>query len=66
MKAKELISLTDDELLAKEKALKEDLYKLNIQRFSGRVDKPHEFARVRKDIARIETILSQRKGKNNG
>jgi large subunit ribosomal protein L29 len=66
MKAKEMLNLSSDELRAKEKALKEELYKLNLQRYSGRVDKPHSFAAVRKDIARIETILSQRKGKDNG
>ncbi len=65
MKIKDLRALTDDELLAKEKSLKEDLYKLNLQRYSGRVDKPHMFGVVKKDIARVKTILNEKKEKKN-
>jgi len=54
----ELRSITREELLQKEKALKEELAKLNLQRYSGRVDKPHMFLSIKKDIARIRTILS--------
>jgi len=60
MKIKELRSLTKEELLQKEKALKEELYKLNMQRYSGRVDKPHMFFLIKKDIARIQTILNEK------
>ncbi|MCX7927884.1 MAG: 50S ribosomal protein L29 [Candidatus Omnitrophica bacterium] len=66
MKMQELIGLSNEELLAKEKALKEELYRLNVARYTGSVDKPHLFKQIRKDIARIETILSQRRGKVNG
>ena len=66
MKTKDLRNLSDEELVAKEKALHEELYKLNLQRYGARVDKPHMFSLVRKDIARIQTILTQRKGKTNG
>jgi len=57
MKAKELLSLSAEELLQKEKELKSELFKLNMQRYTGRVDKPHMFRSVKKDIARIETVL---------
>jgi len=50
-------------LLQKEKSLKEELYKLNAQRYSGRVDKPHMFSLVKRDIARIKTILNEGKGR---
>lgn len=66
MKMQELRGLTNDELKAKEKSLKEDLFKLNMQRYGGRVDKPHMFAIVKRDIARIETILHEKKEKPNG
>lgn len=56
-KSEEFRSVTKDELLQKEKSLKEELLKLNAQRYSGRVDKPHMFASLKKDIARIKTIL---------
>lgn len=56
-KVKELGNLSNDELLAKEKALKEELFKLNLGRYSGRVEKPHMFSLVKRSIARIETII---------
>lgn len=59
MKIKELRDLTVEELKAKEKTLKEELFKLNLQRYSGRVDKPHMFSNVKKEIARIKTILNE-------
>ncbi|MFH1888841.1 MAG: 50S ribosomal protein L29 [Candidatus Omnitrophota bacterium] len=61
MKTKDLRNLSKEELLQKEKALKEELFKLNMQRYGGRVDKPHMFSLLRKDIARIETILHENK-----
>jgi len=66
MKAKELRNLSDEELMQKQKSLLEELYKLNLQRYGARVDKPHLFGAVKKDIARIETIRTERKGKKNG
>ena len=61
MKIKELQVLSQQELLQKEKSLKEELFKLNIQRYSGRVDKPHMFSLIKRDIARIQTLLNQKK-----
>jgi large subunit ribosomal protein L29 len=58
MKAKELRNLSKEELLQKEKALKDELFKLNLQRYGGRVEKPHMFSLIKKDIARINTLLN--------
>jgi len=63
MKAKELRNLPQEELLQKEKALFEELSKLNTQRYTGSVEKPHKFALIKKDIARIRTILNDKKEK---
>jgi len=60
MKTKELRNLTREELLQKEKSIKEELFKLNMQRYGGRVDKPHMFSLLKRDIARIETILNEK------
>ncbi len=65
-KIAELRNLSQEELLQKEKALKEDLFKLNQQRYSGRVDKPHMFFLVKRDIARIKTLLKEKKENTNG
>ncbi len=61
MKAKELRNLSKEELLQKIKSIKEELFKLNLQRYAGRVDKPHMFSLYKRDIARIETILQEKK-----
>ncbi|MDD5565540.1 MAG: 50S ribosomal protein L29 [Candidatus Omnitrophica bacterium] len=61
MKTKELRNLSEQELLQKEKTLKEELFKQNLQRYGARVDKPHMFSLIKKDIARIRTILTEKK-----
>lgn len=65
MKKKEKIqnlrSVTKEELIQKGKSLKEQLFKLNEQRYTGRVEKPHMFSSVKRDMARIETILNENK-----
>ena len=66
MKIKELRALSNEELKQKEKTLREELFKLNSQRYSGRVDKPHMFSLVKRDIARIKTLLNAKKEKTNG
>ena len=63
MKPQELRNLSKDDLLEKEKGLYTELAKLNTQRYTGRVEKPHKFALVKRDIARIRTILNEKKDK---
>ena len=62
-KVKELRDLSEDELKNKVTALYQEMYKLNQQRYAGRVDKPHLFRKTIKDIARIKTILKENKSK---
>lgn len=61
MKKQDFHNLTQDELLSKQKALKEELFKYSTQRYSGQVEKPHMFSLIKKDIARIKTILNEKK-----
>ena len=61
MRAKELRNLTKEELNSKKLSLKEEQFKLQFQRKQGRVERPHRFKEIRRDLARIETILNQRK-----
>ncbi len=61
MKIKDLKEFSNDELLNKEKALKKDLFDLGGQRQLGRVEKPASFNLIKKDIARILTVLSERR-----
>jgi large subunit ribosomal protein L29 len=60
VKTKDLHNLSGEELKNKENSLYQELYKLNQQRYSGRVEKPHLFRQIKKDIARIKTILNEK------
>ena len=60
MKIKELRSLSLDELVSKEKTLKKDLFDLKYQRKIGQVEKPSQFKLLKRDIAKILTILKER------
>lgn len=61
MKISELKNLSSQELQEKEKTLKKELFALNFQRKNARVEKPARFKLLKKDIARILTILNERK-----
>ena len=62
MKAKELREKTSEELNTMLKELKGDLFNLRFQLAINQLDNPHKIKEVKKDIARIMTILHQ---KNN-
>ncbi|MGC8743337.1 MAG: 50S ribosomal protein L29 [Verrucomicrobiia bacterium] len=65
MKMKELIDLTLTELLAKERDMRQELFNLNLQKTSSQLEKPHRIRELRKNIARIQTRLSQLKKQQN-
>jgi len=64
MKPSELRDLSPEELQQREKEFKKELYELNFQRKMGRVEKPSRFRILRRDIARILTVLKEREQEN--
>lgn len=60
MKADQLRELSSEELVGKEKDFKKELFDLNFQRKIGNVDKPGRFRVLKRDIARVCTILRER------
>ena len=60
MKLKELKDKNNDELQMREKELSEQLFKLRFQRATGRVENPMKIRQVRREIARIKTLLGER------
>lgn len=66
LKTDDLRNLTRDEVNLKLSALKTDLYNLRYQAASGRIEKPHRVKQIRRDIARIQTILREGELKNAG
>ena len=60
MKAQELRAMTPNELDAKLKELKAELFNLRFQHAINQLDNPHRIADVTKDIARVMTVISEK------
>lgn len=60
MKPSELRDKTDDELRELENELRDKIIKLQVARATQRAADTAQFPRIRKDIARIKTILHER------
>ena len=60
MKAAELKTLTVEELNAKLKELKTELFNLRFQHAINQLENPHRIDDVKKDIARVMTILHEK------
>jgi len=60
MKANEIRKMTTAELEAKLVDLKKDLFTLRMQHATNQLDNPTQIATVKKDIARINTILREK------
>ncbi|MFS8540715.1 MAG: 50S ribosomal protein L29 [Tissierellales bacterium] len=60
MKAKEIRQMSDKELHEKLMDLKSELFNLRFQLATGQLDNPMRIKAVRKDIARIKTIMRER------
>jgi len=60
MKARELRELSEDELKTKEKELVDQLFKLRFQHELGQLENATKLRNVRRDIARIKTVLKEK------
>jgi large subunit ribosomal protein L29 len=60
MKIKEIRDLSADELQQKNSELVEEFFKLHLRHASGQLESPAMLGRIRKDIARIKTVLAER------
>jgi len=61
MKAGELRNMGDDELGAKERELTDQLFRMRIQKSMGQLEVPDKLRTVRRDLARVKTVLRQKK-----
>lgn len=61
MKARQLRDLSLDELLEKGRELKKELFNLRMQLVTGRIENPARIRQVKRDTARVKTILNERK-----
>ena len=60
MKVTELRAMTADQLQAKLKELKSELFNLRFQHAINQLDNPHKISDVKKDIARVMTVLQEK------
>jgi large subunit ribosomal protein L29 len=63
MKAAQMREQTTEELQDRERDLAEQLFALRLQKVTGQLEKPARVKQVRKDLARVLTILHERQGK---
>lgn len=59
MKAKEILELSTEELLKKEAEYRQELFNLRFQLATGQLENTAQIKTVRKNIARVKTVLRQ-------
>ncbi len=60
MKVSEVRDLSVDELQARERELDDQLFRMRIQKSMGQLEAPLKIRGVRRDLARVKTILTQK------
>jgi large subunit ribosomal protein L29 len=60
MKIKEIRELSREELADRKRALRLESFNLRLQQQSGQMEKPSRVKDIRKEVARIETILTEK------
>jgi len=60
MKAKEIRELTDAEARAKLRDLRQEMFNLRLQQQTARLERASRIHEVRRDMARLETVLRER------
>jgi large subunit ribosomal protein L29 len=62
MKASEIRDLSSDELEAKSRELRGELFNVKVKRATGQLENTAMVLRLRRDIARVETVLREKRG----
>lgn len=57
---KKIIEMSDEELVAKERDLREDFFKLKFQHGVRQIENTGKLHEIRKNIARVKTVMSSR------
>ena len=65
MKAQEIRELTDKERLDKTEDLGQEYFNLKFQLATGKIENPSRLKFIRRDIARLKTILGEMVGKES-
>lgn len=62
MKPKELRELSPDELVAKANEMRTELFTARIRHSTGQLENTAKLKTLRRDVARVETILGEKQG----
>ena len=60
MKIKEIRDLSSKELVARKHELKSEIFRMRLQQRGGQLEKPSRFCALRREVARIETVLTEK------
>jgi large subunit ribosomal protein L29 len=61
MKIAEIRELTIKELDARKREIRQEIFNLRIQQQNGQLEKPHMLRSLRRDAARVESVLVQKR-----
>ena len=61
MKIVDARNLTDSELVSKKKDARQEYFNLRLQQQTGALEKPSRLNDLRKDVAKLETVISERR-----
>ena len=61
MKVHEIRELNVDELNGKVKDLQDQVFRLRIQKAMGQLDAPHKMRDLRRELARVKTVLKEKR-----
>jgi large subunit ribosomal protein L29 len=61
MKVQEIRELNVDELKGKVKDLQDQVFRLRIQKAMGQLDAPHKVRALRRELARVKTVLTEKR-----
>jgi large subunit ribosomal protein L29 len=64
MKFKDISEMSLDELQTKKRDLRQESLHLRLQQQSGQLEQPSRLRLLRRDVARIETVMAQKAGKS--
>ncbi len=56
----EIRELTPTELASRKKELRQEIFHLRLQQQAGQLEKPHLLTKMRREIARLETVLTEK------
>lgn len=65
MKTSDIRKMTTEEINAKIKELKTELFDLRMKQATGNLEKTHHIDEKRKSVARLKTVLNEKDGRDN-